>query len=666
MKYRLLTALLAAAVLCAIAQPASGDGTRAIQPGQNVSGPISAVVVWSAAGGPWNVIDDVTVEATGNLTVEAGATVLFSRGTRLTVNGLFHANGTTLDGVLMTSAQAVQSTSDWDGIWVNDGGRARFDNTNVHFSRSGVNVTGGEAVVANCTISFHVLCAVRAGLGSNVTVADSVISSCQYDGLLYDNGSSGSALRNTITSCQYGIVTYSDVLIRENRFDEDYIGIYSYNNTGRIERNNMTSCWDGIIAFYSDPVITDNVIQGCLGNATRFFVSNATYTGNILEYNRIGLDIPYDSRGVLANLVGNFVNGIDISQYYFYDVDGITLQGRHFDSGWGAGYRDSQGGPSYLNGQGAFTFYDCTHVVIEDCLIENNWYGLGLVGTYATVRNSTIRNVEVSPGFLDLGSELTAINVTYTGANYTIRDDGSIAMEYEYVRALVRNETHSPIEGASCNLSENGVEVASYVTDSTGHTPWVLALDRTHTNISGTFVSEVTIDVDFEGRAFDDDPRTFTLPTWKELTFTDLGDVWAPKVVSFNVTGGALKTNLTPIMTLRFDEEMDRASVENATSLHLGNASVPLDFAWDGWNVTISPQSPLDYSTTYGFAVATTATDLKGNALENPYATTLTTEQAPSAVSEETLMYVAIAVGVGVFVAMIVFAYWSRNRERKE
>jgi hypothetical protein len=76
------------------------------------------------------------------------------------------------------------------------------------------------------------------------------------------------------------------------------------------------------------------------------------------------------------------------------------------------------------------------------------------------------------------------------------------------------------------------------------------------------------------------------------VTFTDLGDVWAPAVRSFNVSGGASKTNLTPVMTLRFSEEMDRASVESATTMNLGNASVPLTFSWQGWNATIVPQAP--------------------------------------------------------------------------
>jgi hypothetical protein len=447
-------------------------------------------------------------------------------------------------------------------------------------------------------------------------------------------------------------VVFSDAEVANNRFDEDFIGIYSYNNTGAILGNSMTSCWDGIIVFYADPLISGNHIQGCLGNATRFFVSNATYTHNVLEYNRIGLDIPYDSRGVLANMSGNSVNGIDISNYYFQGVSGVRLEGLYFDSGWSAGYS------GYLNGQGAFTFYDCRDIVIENCVIENNWHGLGLANSTVLVSNSTIGAMERSPGFLEMGSELTANNVSTGGVNYSVRDDNSVAMENEYVRALVRNETLVPIEGAACEFLENDVSIGTYHTDATGHTPWVLAQDRFHTNISGTFVNEVGIDVTFEGRAFDDDPRTFELGTSRTITFTDLGDIWAPELAVERL--GGEKSNLTPVFILTFSEEMDRASVEAATTM---SANVTLIFVWDGWNATVTPSEPLEYETTYTLTITAGATDLRGNPLDNPQDVHLVTEDAPPAISDETLMYVAIGAGVAVFIGILAVALVFRKTD---
>ena len=665
MNARLPLALAIVAMLCISVQPGADGGTRGAPVGTPVSGPLTGTTIWTVSGSPYKVFADARIDPGSSLLLEKGTRVEFSQGTRLTVNGRMVANGTLVDKVTFTSSQPQPSTSDWEGIWVGESGKADFIHSIVQFSKAGINVTGGLATISNSSLNFHILSAVRAGAGANVSVKDTTISSCQYDGLMYDNNSKGAVLRNKIFSCLYGAVTFSDIEIAHNSFTENYIGIYSYNNSGRILNNTISTCWDGIIAFYADPVITHNVIQGSLGNGTRFFFSNATFTDNRLISNRIGLDIPYDSRGVLGNMSGNTVNGIDISDYYFYGVNGVHLSGLHFDSGWGAGYRDSQGGPSYLNGQGAFTFYDCHGVVIENCIIENNWYGVGLAGSSATIINSTIRNVERSPGFLDRGSELTTKNVSYAGENYTIKDDLSYAEEYEYVRAYVRNETYVPIEGARCNISENDVPSGTYVTDALGYTPWVLTQDRVHTNISGTFVNQVQINVDYEGRAFDSNPRSFELPTKKTVTFTDQGDVWAPAVKSFNVSGGAVKTNLTPVMTLRFSEEMDRAHVESATSLTLGNTSIPLSFAWQGWNVTIVPQAPLEYSSSYAFLVTTGATDLKGNAMENPYAATITTQGRPSAITDETLMYIAIGAGVAVFAAILAIAFMFRKKGPK-
>ena len=302
-------------------------------------------------------------------------------------------------------------------------------------------------------------------------------------------------------------------------------------------------------------------------------------------------------------------------------------------------------------------------MLVENCLIENNWYGIGLVGTIARMKNCTMKNLERSPGFLDQGSELTAENVSYEAGNYTIVDDSSIALEYEYVRALVRNESHAGLAGATCNFTENGYDAGAYVTDSAGYTPWALVQDRVHTNVSGTFVNTISIDAEYEGRAFDDDPREFQLVPKMTVVFTDQGDVWAPAVLSFDIEGGAEKVNRTPIMVLRFDEEMDRASVEGATTMVSGNTTVALSFAWSGWNVTVTPTEPLDYSTSYVFNVAVAATDLRGNAMENPYQGTIATEAAPAALSDETLMYVGIGVGIAIFLVLIFYAMRLRKKD---
>jgi hypothetical protein len=284
MKARLLLALAIVTMLCVNSQPSADGGTRAGPIGTKVSGHISGATTWNVDGSPYIVIGDVFVDQYINLTLEAGTTVWFTLGTKLTVDGHMLANGTILNRVTFTSSLSQPSISDWKGIWVSETGKAIFAYSNVQYSKVGINVTGGQATVSNCTLKFHSLSAVRAGNGANVTVMDSVISSCQYDGLMYDNGSRGAALRNKeISSCQYGIVTFSEIEISHNVIKENFIGIYSYNNSGKISGNTVTNCWDGIIAFYADPVITDNLILGSLGNGTRFFFSKATFTDNRID-----------------------------------------------------------------------------------------------------------------------------------------------------------------------------------------------------------------------------------------------------------------------------------------------------------------------------------------------------------------------------------------------
>jgi hypothetical protein len=656
MSWRWALVVALALSLLASAQPAWGGGTRAPPIGTHLIGVEQTNKTFISDDNPYFIDGDYTIIEHVKVTFEPGTQIFCKRGVRINVDGKLMLNGSLLGNVLVSSAQTLKSWTDWDGIFVNKTGVVNATFATLEFSFAGLNATGGDVHVSNCTIKDNGLTGIRGGPDSDILVVDCDIHSSHLDGLMFDNRSTGFVSRNDIHSCQYGVVCFSEAVIFDNDLYENYIGMYFWNSTTDVIGNTVSECWDGVIAFYSDPNIRSNLIQGCLGNGTRFFHSNATFVNNVLEYNRVGLDIPYDSRGVLGNMSGNRVNGINVRDYYFYGVDGVHLTGLRFNSGWNAGFT------GYLNGQGAFTFYDCSGVVVDNCSISNNWYGLGMVGSEVSVKDTTIQNVENSAAFLDLGSELTFTNVTYPGENLTVADPDSIALEYEYLKVHVRNESHVPIAGATVTVSENNVMTGTFLTGGDGNAPLVKVQDRAHSFISGLFVNEVEVNVSYGARAFGDNPRSFAVPTATEVVFTDLGDIWAPTVLDYNVSGGQQATNLTPVIVVRFSEAMNRTSVEQALTLTRPNETVPVTFAWDGWNLTVTVVGELEYSSGYALTLGTGAKDVRGNQLGIPLVVSFTTVGAPPAISDETLMYMAMAGGGIAFLVIILLAFKFRKK----
>jgi len=83
---------------------------------QNVSGTISGNTTWTAAGGPYQVMANVTIPAGSSLTIEAGTSVYFAVGTRLTVNGLLTVAGTDFQHVRFT--RDPNGTATWSGLTI--------------------------------------------------------------------------------------------------------------------------------------------------------------------------------------------------------------------------------------------------------------------------------------------------------------------------------------------------------------------------------------------------------------------------------------------------------------------------------------------------------------------------------------------------------------------
>ncbi len=92
----------------------------------SVGGPLTAASTWRMADSPVLVTSDVTIDNGATLTIEAGVTVRFQSGRRLTVhNGALKALGSAAAPVFFTSwrdnGTEVPAPGDWDGLEFRDG-----------------------------------------------------------------------------------------------------------------------------------------------------------------------------------------------------------------------------------------------------------------------------------------------------------------------------------------------------------------------------------------------------------------------------------------------------------------------------------------------------------------------------------------------------------------
>ncbi len=221
---------------------------------------------WSASGSPYRIEGDITVPAGQTLTIEAGTEVSFQNWYSLTVNGTLLANGTASEPILFTT---TDTSPGWLGI--------RF-----------VNAPDGSLL-------DHVI--VEKGHATGASPLDS-------GGGIYIDGSSP---------------TISNSIIRNNLAKNSGGGIYLNNSNATLIGNSIinnqagqggTSNGGGLAVWYSNPVLTDNVISGNsvaisgtyttpsgYGGGLFLRSSDAVLTGNLISDNHVNGSANSNARG---------------------------------------------------------------------------------------------------------------------------------------------------------------------------------------------------------------------------------------------------------------------------------------------------------------------------------------------------------------------------------
>jgi len=131
-------------------------------------------VTWDA-GTRWRVCGDLLVSPGGTLTIEAGATVRFCRGSRLLVEGALTANAAPGTPINLTSYEWPPAPGDWSGVWLRSTATVLASWLIIEHVSNGVVADGNSPVLVGLTL--------RSGTGEAVnftrstgTLQDSQIS----------------------------------------------------------------------------------------------------------------------------------------------------------------------------------------------------------------------------------------------------------------------------------------------------------------------------------------------------------------------------------------------------------------------------------------------------------------------------------------------------------
>lgn len=116
-------------------------------------------------------------------------------------------------------------------------------------------------------------------------------------------------------------------------------------------------------------------------------------------------------------------------------------------------------------------------------------------------------------------------------------------------------------------------------------------------------------------------PQAFALAVTGGLAATPL-DTTPPGVTATAPGNGATAVPITTTLTLTFSEAMNRDSVSQALTL---TPTLSGNLAWEGTTLRFTPSAPLFPQTAYTMTVATTAADLAGNRLAQPFRLTFNT-----------------------------------------
>lgn len=408
---------------------ASANGKNAIR---IVGGEWNKRGQWNRPGIPYLIGEDVTVQSSGEITLEAGCTLQFDQfHSDLSIYGAFTAVGSEANPIRFTSSKVGPARGDWGSISFFSGSSGRLEYGILEYGGSDYFSVGGSSQI-------------RVKQGAEVTLAHLTVQNSKTNGLVIeatetnvpnclfnDNGDSGilalGLAEVAVTACQLS-ENQAGIFARENAvvqvtgcsFDSNEKGLGTEGTSARIR--------------FGENRFSNNTRTG----SVNFLTAASSQAGNLISSDRGGLEVPegnLDTEGTFHALIGGYYEFPD-SFYYQRRIGPsgslqiragvyLALQGRGSlsVSGYlGVGGRPEQpvliAAPPYVASSTATSLH-------AGILFEETGRG--------AIRNAVFRNADSSGAIDVLGPAHVSIEqcrFDFNGRGIQARGSAEVSVEY--------------------------------------------------------------------------------------------------------------------------------------------------------------------------------------------------------------------------------------------
>jgi parallel beta-helix repeat protein len=616
-----LTLLLAIALGFPLLIPFGPAGAFTVVTAQD----IQVNTTWTAAGSPYYIQGEVTVNASATLTLEPGVQVLFDGYHALRILGNLSAQGTDVAPLLFQSNLTTPFPGSWKAVEIVDAGAANITHAVFRHAHQGVFVsTSGTVTLSNLTVE-QCLTGIWVELSQGVTLLGATISMNRVGILLYDTHlSQFDDVR--VSGNDNGIqLQQSDdnVITGGSIFSNVFIGVNMTNSFGNLIHNNT---------------IFDNGVQATDNTDANFW------------------DDGYPAGG---NLWGDY-NGSDNFSGPNQDqpgADGLGDTPYVIDADSQDGYPRMVPGPNLPP-------------VITLASPENGSMiplGASIIVRVADVDLNTSSYVLDGAAPVAFANVLVLVSTNWTEGSHTLDVTATDTQGAQrnaswefFVDATFPVITFvSPPNNAL--IRPGGVLLDIDVEDQ--------FFDEANWTLDGLSMGPLLAPFEISTATWADGEHTVVVRAWDIAgnvaagTHTIRSDGTPPRILNVDPADTSTNVSVNVTVVIRFSEAMDRNSVVDQIQF-----PVTFDLLWseNDTRVEVVPRAPLEHDQLILLKLDGDATDVAGNPIDADLLVAFRTlPDTPTEPTDDEFPWLNIGVVVVFFVAVAIYVVFRQRRERR-